>query len=280
MQALGKRVLGVSAAEIRLRLADLDHDHLPTLEQAREFIAANKQLSANATAEDVCHHAKDPPEPVIARRRPRNSVAESNDTAVGKEHLRDRVRTRIVTTSPAFPLNHPAIEAPAPNDTPYSENEPIPQLVTHTFELPSNATRSTQLLPPMEGPNERASGSGSRLETPGPEPGTAAPAPKPPGLAARLRDQFRTLVKQLTARDPAPHPTPRKRRREEIGGNFGKAALGLLHRFARIPPLHFLDPTWEPFTWLHLWEYNSGVSTDFHQDRSASPPPEDLSLRL
>ena len=280
MQALGKRVLGVSAAEIRLRLADLDHDHLPTLEQAREFITANKQLSTNATVEDVCHHTKDPPKAVSARKRSRSSVAERNDTAVGKEHLRNRVRTRIVTTSPAFPLNHPAIETPAPNDTPDSEIEPVHQLVTQPFDPPRNATHSSQLLPTMECPTERGSGPGSRCDPTGTATDTSALIPKPPGLAARLLDQFRAVVKQLTAREPAPHPTARKRRREEIGGSFGKAASGLLRCVARLPPLHFLDPTWEPFTWLHLWEYNSGVSTDFHQDRSASPPPEDLSLRL
>lgn len=35
VHALGKRILGVSAAEIRTRLADLDRDALPTVEQSR-----------------------------------------------------------------------------------------------------------------------------------------------------------------------------------------------------------------------------------------------------
>ena len=38
MHALGKRILGVSAAQIRERMSDLSRDHLPTVEQARESI--------------------------------------------------------------------------------------------------------------------------------------------------------------------------------------------------------------------------------------------------
>ena len=39
MHALGKRILGVTAREIRERLSDLDRQHLPTVEQARAHIA-------------------------------------------------------------------------------------------------------------------------------------------------------------------------------------------------------------------------------------------------
>lgn len=38
LHALGKRILDVSAAQVRARLADLDRDHLPTVEQARDFL--------------------------------------------------------------------------------------------------------------------------------------------------------------------------------------------------------------------------------------------------
>jgi len=288
IHALGKRILGVPAAEIRHRLADLCPDQLPTLEQARELIAANKQLSADDTVEDACRHTHNAPQPASERKRLRKSVVEKRDRAAGKEQRWDQVGTRHMTAYSAFPLDHLATDIPAPSDSLESENALIDQPATQPFEPPSNTTHNTQLLPAIDSPNDRTSGPGSRRETAGPELARAALpkletplfAPKTPGLAARLRDQFRAVVKQLTARDSAPHPTSRKRRRDEIGGNFGKAALGLLRSVARIPPLHFLDPTWEPFTWLHLWEYNSRASTDFHQDRSTSPPPEDLSLRL
>jgi hypothetical protein len=36
--ALGKRILDVSAGQVRARLADLDRDQMPTIEQAREFM--------------------------------------------------------------------------------------------------------------------------------------------------------------------------------------------------------------------------------------------------
>jgi hypothetical protein len=38
LHAVGKRILGVSAGEVRARLADLDRDQMPTIEQAREFM--------------------------------------------------------------------------------------------------------------------------------------------------------------------------------------------------------------------------------------------------
>ena len=40
MHALGKRILDVSAAQIRNRMSDQDRDQLPTVEQAREFIGS------------------------------------------------------------------------------------------------------------------------------------------------------------------------------------------------------------------------------------------------
>ncbi len=155
-------------------------------------------------------------------------------------------------------------------------------------EPAGDAAQNAELLRMITGPPEQTGRTISLDETAGRMPATEAlallkqptPAPKTPGHAAGLRDQFRAVVKQLTAKIQEPRPTSRKRRREEIGGGFRKAALGLLRSVARIPPLHFLDPTWEPFTWLRLWEYNLLASTDFHQDCAVSPPPEDLSLRL
>jgi hypothetical protein len=38
LHALGKRILDVSAGEVRARLVDLDRDQMPTIEQAREFM--------------------------------------------------------------------------------------------------------------------------------------------------------------------------------------------------------------------------------------------------
>jgi hypothetical protein len=38
LHALGKRTLDVTAAQVRARLGDLDREHMPTIEQAREFM--------------------------------------------------------------------------------------------------------------------------------------------------------------------------------------------------------------------------------------------------
>jgi len=38
LHALGKRILDVPASQVRARLADLDREHMPTIEQAREFM--------------------------------------------------------------------------------------------------------------------------------------------------------------------------------------------------------------------------------------------------
>jgi len=49
MHALGKRVLGTTAAETRGRMADLDREQLPTVEQAREQLAMQREASALPT---------------------------------------------------------------------------------------------------------------------------------------------------------------------------------------------------------------------------------------
>jgi hypothetical protein len=49
MHALGKRILGNTAAEVRARMADLDREQLPTIEQARERIAARREAAPDLT---------------------------------------------------------------------------------------------------------------------------------------------------------------------------------------------------------------------------------------
>jgi hypothetical protein len=272
MVALGKRILGLSAAKIRARLVDLPSDRLPTLEQVREFITARK-LSLDNKLDDVCSDARDAPKPVSERKGTRRAT-ERRSRAVGKGHSGDQVRTRPVTANSVVVLNHLATDTPAPSGALVNENALVNQLTMVPPKQAGNAAHSVELLREIAGPQEQARGVYSLDETAGPEPVTWAssqleqppPLPKTP---ARLRDQFRALVKQLTA-VLAPRPTPRKRWREEIGGGFRKAALALLRSAARIPPLHFLDPAWEPFTWLRLWECNHPPTTDLHQEHG--PP--------
>jgi hypothetical protein len=287
MHALGKRILGVPAAEIRHRLADLGRDHLPTLEQAREFIAAKRQVSLANKPDDVCIHAKDQPKPVDDRKRTRHGGNENTRRAAGKKQPRDQVRKQLATAQSVVPLDHPATNSRAPCGSPVSEGAPIDQLRSETPEPPPNAAQCADPPRAITRPGQQTQVASSRDEAAGPEAVAGAlsqfeqapPVHRTPGHAARLRDQFRALCKQLTVKALAPQPTARKRRREEIGGGFRKAALSLRRSVARIPPLHFLDPTWEPFTWLRLWEYNNPPTTDLHQEHGA-PTFSNQSLHL
>jgi hypothetical protein len=99
---------------------------------------------------------------------------------------------------------------------------------------------------------------------------------RPTGLLSQIRSQFRAVAKQLIGRVSA--PTPRKRRREEVGGAFRVAARWCVRHAARIPPFHFLDPAWEPFTWLRLWEYNDSTQMELHHDTSMSSASHSLHL--
>jgi hypothetical protein len=287
IHALGKRILGVPAAEIRHRLADLSSDRLPTLEQAREFIAAMKPVALGNNVNHHASHAKDAPKPPARERKRTRYGAAERGRAEGKDQPRDQVPMLPVRAHDADPLDHLPMDPLRPGSSLESENAPIDQPRNKTPDPDGDAGQNPELLHVITGPPEQTGRAASRDETAG-RPASEAlavlkqplPAHTPPGHSARLRDQFRALVKQLTAKVLAPRPTPRKRRREEIGGAFRKAALGMLRGIARIPPLHFLDPTWEAFTWLHLWEYNSRASTDFHQSHSASFPPQNPAMRL
>jgi len=274
MHALGKRILGVPAAEIRHRLADLCRDLLPTLDQAREFIAAKRQISREKKAAGVLSHAKDQPKSVSERKRTRHSDNENTRRAAGKKQPWDQVREQLATAKSMVPLDHPTTNPPAPGRALGSEGAPTEQLLNEITPQSAEPQRATAC------PEGQTGIACSRDETAGlPQIKQSSPIHKTPGHAAPLMEQFRALIKRLTVRDPTPHPTSRKRRRDEMGGSFRKAALSLRRKVARIPPLHFLDPTWKPFTWLRLWEYNNPPTTDLHQEHGA-PTFSNQSLHL
>jgi hypothetical protein len=271
MHALGKRVLGVSAAEIRRRLADLCRDQLPTLEQARQAIDARRTAATDLNATGSPEQTV-PSKPAREPTKVRAPAPEKNSRAAGKEQARDDIQTQVVTARPATTIHPVATEPPAPKvilePSSKAANEPenlhtligreeqtsVPRLADD-FAWP--AVDSEPLLPPEPRPS----------------------APKKTSFAAGLKAQFRAFVKQLTTRDPVLRPTSRKRRRDEMGGGFRALALALLRRVARIPPLHFLDPTWEPFTWLRLWEWTDTAENDIaagafdRDDNHTSPHP-------
>lgn len=277
MHALGKRILGVSAAEIRDRLADLSGDLLPNLEQARAMLTERNQgfphletvhPHVEISGQDKGADAKD-------SRRFRRS---GNNRAAGKKQPRDRPRAELPGEQAVVPVDHIQTSLPAPRVSLEMEHAPTYQPGNEATEHASCERQVPEILPSVAHPEAQTSEPFSRADNAALEPVTKAlsqpeaprPAQKSLGLAARLRDQFRALVKQLTARDPAPRPTSGKRRRDDRGGAFKAAAALILRSVARVPPFHFVDPNWEAFTWLRLWGHNDPPCTDTYQEHSPS----------
>ena len=280
VHALGKRIVGISAGHIRDRLTDLSGAALPTLEQARDAIAAINLVPPDNDAEPICRQAKRSQKSPREQKRPRDCATEKGNRAVGKELPLRESRTDLEDAQPVVPLDHVPTETPLPKGSFESKQTPIDQL-SESPEPQSTGAVGNELMRPITGPQEQKGGAFSPDASAEPVSVTEAlpqpeqhppPAQGPPGQTVRLRDLFRAIVKQITARTPAAWPTSRKRRRDEMGGVFRKVALGLLRRVARIPPLHFLDPTWEPFTWLRLWDCNDPTGSDVHQDYPAATP--------
>lgn len=337
MHALGKRILGVSAAEIRRRLADLCRDHLPTLEQARKAIDARRTVPTKLDA-TVSREQKVPKKPARKQTKVRAAAPKKNSRAAGKEPARDDIRrlskrspavaearvrpltqmdrliigpqvgngcqpapqrfhryrcaegasgTQLVTAFSATTVHPVATEPPAPSRALKGEDEAIDQTREVILEPSSKAANEPENLHMLIGPEEQISVPRSDDESAGPAvdtepllpPEPPLPAPKKTSFAAGLKVQFRALVKQLITRDPVLRPTSRKRRRDEMGGGFRVLALALLRRVARIPPLHFLDPAWEPFTWLRIWEWTDTAENEIaagafdRHDNHTSPHP-------
>jgi len=96
------------------------------------------------------------------------------------------------------------------------------------------------------------------------------------GFAGTLRRQFREIARRLTARNLEPRPKPRRRRAGDAGRGFRVAAIALLGRVTRIPLFHTLNPRWDTFTWLRLWEYNDTVGATSDQDCVPPAPPPSI----
>lgn len=75
---------------------------------------------------------------------------------------------------------------------------------------------------------------------------------------------------ERVTRPAAPQPKTRRRSREETSRGFNAAAIMLLQSLTSNPLLHSLNPTWDTFTWLHVWEYNDPTYKDLQQDCAAA----------
>ncbi len=78
------------------------------------------------------------------------------------------------------------------------------------------------------------------------------------GFAARLRRQFREVLKHLTARAPRPGT---RRRGKRTGEGFSSVARSLLAR--RDEPA---GPVWDVWVLMQLWPYNEFAGTDLGYD--------------
>ena len=139
MHALGKRILEVSAAGIRDRLADLCPDHLPNLEQARDLIAAAKRVSLDNKVDDSYSLVRVAPKLVNERKQMRTVSAEKKTRAAGKERRRDQVTKQLVIRCTHVPLDHLVTEPSTPGGSPETENARIDQLRHETPEPPGNS---------------------------------------------------------------------------------------------------------------------------------------------
>src|SRR5665213_1184095 len=208
MHALGKRILGVSAAGIRDRLADLCPDRLPCLDEARDLIAAAKQVSLDNKVDDSHSLVRDEPKPVRERKRTRLGSAPRKAGAVGKEQRRGQVTRQLAVTHSGFPLDHLVTEPPVPNGSVEGETAPIDQPRNETPEPAGDTAQDAEVLRCITGLRERSGEPFPCNQTAGLEPFTGTlpqlaqtpPPHKTPAHAARLRDQFRALIKQLTAK--------------------------------------------------------------------------------
>jgi hypothetical protein len=79
-------------------------------------------------------------------------------------------------------------------------------------------------------------------------------------FADTIRRQFRSVMRALTRSEPSPAPAAR-RRKEETGRSFSAARM-IFRRVFRFVPLPALNPEWEPFTWLRLWDYSEPANSE------------------
>lgn len=121
MHALGKRILGVSAAQIRARLSDLQRDQVPSVDEARQALRSGRQAKVTLDTEPV------------APRPPSRSVEEKGTLLVNTitegpaPSIEETVRCFVHLPPPAEAIELPiarSVDAPpgAANTAKGSEN--------------------------------------------------------------------------------------------------------------------------------------------------------------
>lgn len=255
IHALGKRILGVSASELRTRLADLRPDELLTVDQVRRLGLGTELDTLDGPIASVPRFSPLPascPKPEVWAMEMEDAAAagiETSRRAVADSKAPVIADTTVCNAAITIPLPADCQAARAHHTAPTTE---------------STAVRETVPSSPEPGPIcDQSRESANRV------PQT--------GVRETLRRTFRSVVKQLVGKPPVPSSKPRRRRREERGRSFRAFALTLFRRMSRTPVFDPLDPSWNAFTWLQLWEYNHYSETSpFQHCTSAVPPPTSL----
>jgi hypothetical protein len=225
MHALGKRILGVSAAKIRDRLADMSRSCLPTVQEARQLTCQHR-------------HGTQRMKPGPTTRPP--AYAPINEEALPPALLGARRDT----------------ECPRITGAVISQEQPAPTTAWQATVLPVAATpqqddpgqlailpqgrQEVQLIHIVSRISEPAAKELSLLEP-------QDKAEPRPSLGDRVRSRFRAVMKAVTRRDPRPRPKPR-RRTGETSSAFRLAARKILGRIIRMKVVAFDVP--------ELWQWN------------------------
>jgi MobA/VirD2-like, nuclease domain len=248
LHAVGKRILGVSAAQTRQRLADLCPDQLPNLQQARK--QALKSLGGREKK-------------ARPRRGTRTTTLRETSApiGIGKDIIASTMFERFNAEEGGLLSEQDHATLPL---VPVLRTEPVAPGIGRP-EL-------------SEGSEKRNGEQFRQLEQPISPP---APEEKSPRLGSRIRQEFRRLVRLLTGRGPELQPKPRRRRSGEKSGTFVAAARTLFRRASEHTILGFLTPQWDAFTWLRIWDHSNHASIRSYAASDQEPQHgSDLSPRI
>lgn len=108
--ALGKRILGAPAAEIRTRFSDLSRDQLPTVEEARHSLRSLQAPKITINAEPV------PPRPVGPSNDEEGALSANTSKEIPVQPVEDAAHDFVYPTAPSeeieLPISRP-FDAPA-----------------------------------------------------------------------------------------------------------------------------------------------------------------------
>lgn len=248
MHALGKRILGVSAAKIRTRFADLVPDGLPTVEEVRQSLRSKQAPTISfAPAPDQARPARQPIE------------EEGAELAGARSEIPIPLAQEVISDLDLLPVPELALpRQPSPVE------EAAAQFASTSAEVPVPLAEAavSDLLP---------SASEARAEPAISEPVAAHTnvtsitkgRDHSGGFAAVLKRQFKAAVKAVFKPTPSPQPQARRRRSGETVGSFRVAARRLLRPIIRSPIIgHAVGVLNDALPWLHLWEWNDTAEND------------------